>query len=105
MGLRAMFVEHSSTKTNLSETMLPTYPRKALLFRSSRSEDAIDLFESPPVVAHCALHGGHRDRDPPLLLEHLRVLFQGGGVVLLQLAPQRPPAGGVVKDLRSASRG
>jgi hypothetical protein len=43
-GESEMFVEHSSTKTNLSETMLLTYVLKALLLRSSRSEDAIDLF-------------------------------------------------------------
>ena len=44
IGESEMFVEHSSTKTNLSETMPPTYLRKDLLLCSSRSEDAIDLF-------------------------------------------------------------
>lgn len=44
IGESEMFVEHSSTKTNLSETMLLTYSVKELLFRSSRSEDASDLF-------------------------------------------------------------
>jgi len=39
-----MFVEHSSTKTNLSATMLLTYFLKAPLLRSSLSEDASDLF-------------------------------------------------------------
>lgn len=43
IGLRAMFVEHSSTKTNLFAAMRLTYCRKDLLQRSSRSEDAIDL--------------------------------------------------------------
>jgi hypothetical protein len=44
MGLKEMLVEHSSMKTNLSETMLLTYSLKAPLLHSSRSEVVIDLF-------------------------------------------------------------
>ena len=44
IGESEMFVEHSSTKSNLSATMTLTYPREDLRLRSSRSEDAIDLF-------------------------------------------------------------
>ena len=61
------------------------------------------FFESPPEFPHRAAHRRNGDTNPLLLLEHLAMLFQSGGVVPFELAPERSLVGEAIQDLRFAA--